>query len=754
VQGDSLLEGLTVAATEMESGAAAGQRGGEAVALRISGMSCASCVARVEKALAGVAGVKDVSVNLATEEAVLHRAAGTAATAELIAAVKAAGYGAAPKKDEAGAAAAEAQAAAEDRKEWRTFALGAVLTLPLLLPMAGMALGRDLALPAWLQWALATPVQFWVGARFYRNGWKAVRSAAGNMDLLVALGSSAAYGLSVYLLLRHAGDGRHLYFEAAAAVITLVTLGRVLERRARRSTTRALRALLALRPVTARVERKGNELVLPVGEIGLGEIVIARPGERIAVDGEVVDGEGAVDESLVTGESRPVAKLRGDRVMTGSLNSDGRLKIRVGAVGQDTTLAKIIALVEGAQASKAPVQHLVDRVSAVFVPAVLAIAALTISGWFAAGASAEFAIIAGVSVLVIACPCALGLATPTAIMVATGAAARAGILVKDAAALEAAQGISAVIFDKTGTLTQGKPEVRDVHPVGGDAGELVALAAAAQQGSEHPLGAAVVAEARRRGLTLAKLRKFRALPGKGIEAEIGGRRVVIGSRRLMDERRVPLAPLDERAAAALSQGQGVVYVAELAEKPVPLGVLTLGDPLRPGAADAVVSLRARGIFVMLLTGDSDAVARGVARAVGIDELRAGVLPADKAAEVRRLKASGHRVAMVGDGVNDAPALAAADLGMAMAEGTDVAAEASGVTLMRAEPRLVPAALDIAHRAIAKIRQNLFWAFVYNVIGIPLAAMGYLSPVVAGAAMAFSSVSVVLNSLLLRRWRPR
>jgi P-type Cu+ transporter len=385
-----------MAATEVETSTIPTETAGEPVALRITGMTCASCVSRVEKALAAVPGVSDVAVNLATEEAVLHRQRGKAATPELVAAVEAAGYGALPKKDEAGAAAADARAAAEDRQEWLTFALGAVLTLPLLLPMAGALLGLDWAFSPWLQWALATPVQFWVGARFYRNGWKAARAASGNMDLLVALGSSAAYGLSVYLLLQHRGEVPHLYFEAAAAVITLVTLGRVLERRARRSTTRALRALLALRPVTARVERAGKELVLPIAEIGLGEIIVARPGERIAVDGKVVDGEGAVDESLVTGESRPVAKLPGDRVIGGSLNSDGRLRIRVGAIGSDTTLAKIIALVEGAQASKAPVQHLVDRVSAAFVPAVLAIAALTMSGWFAAGASAEAAIIAGV----------------------------------------------------------------------------------------------------------------------------------------------------------------------------------------------------------------------------------------------------------------------------------------------------------------------------------------------------------------------
>ena len=723
---------------------------GEAVILRIDGMSCASCVARVENALARVPGVTDVSVNLASEEAVLHRHAGAADTAALIAAVKAAGYGAAPKEATTPAAADQAAEAA-DRRDWLILILGAALTLPLLLPMAAMLAGIDWTLPGWLQWALATPVQFWVGARFYRNGWKAARAAAGNMDLLVALGSSAAYALSVYELLRHGGHG-HLYFEAAAAVITLVTLGRVLERRARRSTTRALRALLALRPQTARVESEGREIEVPVTALRLGGIVVVRPGERIAADGVIIDGISEADESLVTGESLPVAKGAGDRVIGGSLNGEGRLRVRVAAVGRDTTLAKIIALVEGAQASKAPVQRQVDRVSAIFVPIVLAIAAATLAGWLLSGATAETAIIAAVSVLVIACPCALGLATPTAIMVATGAAARAGVLIRDAQALEAAQGVGAVVFDKTGTLTEGRPKLAAVLQVAGSADELLSLVASAQQGSEHPLARAVLDEARERGMTLAPLARFRALPGKGIDAIVDGRRIIVGSRRLMAEMGVPLAALDERATAPTEQGFGLLYAAELADAPRPLGVLAAGDALRPGAAEAVAALKRRGLRVVLLTGDAEPPARAVARATGIDELRWGVLPGDKAAEVMRLKGDGHRVAMVGDGINDAPALAAADLGIALAGGTDAAASVSGVTLMRADPMLVPAALDLARHAVAKIRQNLFWAFAYNVVGIPLAALGLLSPIIAGAAMAFSSVSVVANSLLLRRWR--
>ncbi|MGO8919695.1 MAG: heavy metal translocating P-type ATPase [Stellaceae bacterium] len=738
------------------------ERPEEAVALRIEGMTCASCVARVEKALARVPGVADVSVNLASEEAHLHRRAGGADLAALIAAVEAAGYGARPKQaiqPEAEAAAAKAAA----RRDWLVFGLGAALTLPLLLPMAAMATGADWTLPGSLQWALASPVQFGVGWRFYRNAWKAARAASGNMDLLVALGSSAAYGLSVYVLLRQGGHG-HLYFEAAAAVITLVSLGRALESRAKRSTTRALRALLALAPETARVEREGGEVTLPAAELRPGDVMRLRPGERVAADGSVLEGSSTADESLVTGESLPVAKAPGDRVIAGSLNSEGSLRVRVSAAGSDTTLARIIALVEGAQASKAPVQRLVDRVSAVFVPVVLAIALATLIGWLVAGASPEAAIIAAVSVLVIACPCALGLATPTALMVATGMAARAGMLIKDAAALEAAQRVDTVIFDKTGTLTEGRPELAAVLPVAGDAPALLALVGAAQQGSEHPLGRAVLEAARREGAALPALASFRALPGKGVDAVVGTRHIIAGTRRLMQERGVPLDALDALAAAPAAQGLGLIYAAEFAATPVPLGVLALAavpvplgllalaDRVRPSAAAAVAALRRRGVEVMLLTGDGEAVALSVAQAVGIDTFRAGVLPQDKAAEVVRLQASGRRVAMVGDGINDAPALAAADLGIAFASGTAAAAAAAGVTLMRPEPLLVPAALDLAHRAVAKIRQNLFWAFAYNVVGIPLAAAGLLSPVIAGAAMAFSSVSVVANALLLRRWR--
>ena len=711
--------------------------------LTIEGMTCASCVRRVEKALARVPGVSEASVSLGTEEA---RVAGTALDlSHLIEAVEAAGY-------EAHAKLAEAPAAADDsvarvRRDGFVFIASAVLTAPLLLPMLGSLFGSALMLPLPLQLALATPVQFGAGATFYRNGFKALRHGVINMDLLVVLGTTAAYALSLFELLCH-GAHADLYFEAAATVITLVLLGRFLEARARRSTTAALRSLMALRPATARIERGGAEIELPIAEVRRGDVVVVRPGERIAVDGTVLEGESEADESLVTGESLPVPKTRGDRVIGGALNGEGRLRLRADAVGADTTLARIVDLVERAQASKAPVQRLVDRVSAVFLPVVLGVAVLTLVGWLLAGGTAEMAIIAAVSVLVIACPCALGLATPTAIIVATGAAARRGILVRDIAALERARDVTAVIFDKTGTLTLGKPRLVSVLPLAGSADELLALTAAAQQGSEHPLARAVVAAAGERKLAPQPIASFRAAPGRGIEARVGGRALRVGTLRFLAEAGVDTAALAALVATAPA-GLGAMFVGETGPSPQPLGALLVGDTVRPSAAAAVARIRSLGIEPVLLTGDAEGPARAIADEVGITELRAGVLPADKAAEVERLREQGKVVAMVGDGINDAPALAAADLGIAMAEGTDVAMETAGVTLMRSDPALVAEVLLLARATLRKIRQNLFWAFIYNVIGIPLAAFGLLNPALAGAAMAFSSVSVVTNSLLLR-----
>jgi Cu+-exporting ATPase len=714
------------------------------VTLRIDGMTCAACVSRVERALARVPGVDEATVSLATEEA---RVVGAAAldVPALVAAVAAAGYEARPKPLESQI---DTEIAMRTRRDGLAFLGSALLTAPLLVPMMGEAVGLHVMLPGWAQLLLATPVQFVVGARFYRNGFKAARGGTGNMDLLVALGTTAAYALSLFLLLRGPA-GTPLYFEAGATVITLVLLGRFLEARARRSTTAALRALMALRPQVARVERQGQEIEVPIGEVRRGDIVIVRPGERIAVDGVVRDGASGVDESLVTGESLPVAKSAGDRVIAGALNGEGRLRVVATAVGAESTLSRIVALVERAQASKAPVQRLVDRVSAIFVPVVLAIAAATLAAWLVSGAALQAAVVAAVSVLVIACPCALGLATPTAIIVATGAAARRGILVKDVASLERARAVTAVVFDKTGTLTLGKPTLSAVRPLVGSELDLLTLVASAQQGSEHPLARAVVAAARARGIALAPVADFRAIPGMGIAADIGGRRLLVGTERLLAEAGIETAAL-MRLVAEAPAGVGAMLAAEIAPTPQPLGAILAGDTVRPSAAQAVARLKRLGIEPVLLTGDAEGPARKVAAEVGITKLRWGVLPADKLAEIERLRAGGEVVAMVGDGINDAPALAAADLGIAMADGTDVALASAGVALMRGDPDLVADVLGLARATIAKIRQNLFWAFVYNVVGIPLAALGLLSPIVAGAAMAFSSVSVVANSLLLKR----
>jgi len=667
----------------------------------------------------------------------------------LIAAVEKAGY-------EARLAAQSAPAAAAaGLPTWWPIALAAALSLPLVVPMLLMPFGVHWMPNGWVQWALATPVQFWLGARFYRGAWKALKARTGNMDLLVALGTSAAYGLSVYQLLRHGTHGAtHLYFEASAVVITLVLLGKWLETRAKRQTTEAIRALNALRPEVARVRREGGEVEVPVASVHPGDLVVVRPGERVPVDGEVVEGASQVDESLITGESLPVDKEHGDRVTGGSVNAEGLLVVRTTAVGAESMLARIVRLVESAQAKKAPIQRLVDRVSEVFVPVIVAIAAVTLLAWGGATGDWELAILNAVAVLVIACPCALGLATPTAIMAGTGVAARHGILIKDAEALEVAHNVKVVAFDKTGTLTEGKPELVAAEPAQGERRDLLAASAALQAGSEHPLARAVMAEARREGITVAAATQARAVAGRGMAASVDGRELRLGSGRYMQELGVEIGPLAQRAATLQGEGRTVSWVASVSGPPVLLGLLAFGDTLKPTSEAALQSLREQGIRSVLLTGDNAGAARAIGQALGVDDVRAEVLPEHKAEAIAALRAEGHVVAMVGDGINDAPALAAADVGIAMSTGTDVAMHAAGVTLMRGDPALVGDAIDISRRTYAKIRQNLFWAFIYNVVGVPLAALGLLSPVLAGAAMALSSVSVVSNALLLRRWKGR
>jgi Cu+-exporting ATPase len=717
--------------------------------LQVEGMTCASCVARIEKALKQVPGVASATVNLATETATVE-ALSTVPVAALRSAIEKAGY--AVKE----AAAAAPVGPGRQLPDWWPVAASSLLTLPLVLPMLLQLLGIDWMLGGAWQLALATPVQFWLGWRFYRAGWKAVRARTGNMDLLVALGTSAAYGLSVYLLYEHAGHGMpHLYFEASAAVITLVLLGKWLEGRAKRQTADAIRALNALRPTTARVRRSdGAEADVPIAQVVVGDLVVVRPGDRVPVDGAVVEGRSHIDESLITGESLPVAKGAGDKVTGGSINAEGALLVTTLAIGAETTLARIIRMVESAQAAKAPIQRIVDRVSAVFVPVVLGIALLTLLGWVALTGSWEQGLVNAVAVLVIACPCALGLATPTAIMVGTGVAARRGILIKDAEALEVAHSVGVVAFDKTGTLTEGKPSLAAVEAAPDfERTQVLRLAAALQKHSSHPLALAVHGAVQAEALAVPEAKGFKALPGRGVEGVVDGSTLSLGSTRLLQERSVEAGALLAEAERLERQGRTVSWLMRQAgERAELLGLLAFGDTLKATAREAVGRLHGLGIRTVMLTGDNQGAARAVAGELGIDEVHAQVLPGDKAAVVQQLRQPGAVVAFVGDGLNDGPALAAASVGFAMASGADVATETAGITLMRGDLRLVADSLDVSRRTYSKIKQGLFWAFAYNVLGIPLAALGLLNPVIAGAAMAFSSVSVVANALTLRRWR--
>ena len=742
----------SVAETVARAGFAVGR---DLIALPVEGMTCAACATRVEKALARVPGVFEAHVNLAVERAHVTVAHPTVTPEILAQAVGQAGYRAVltTPGDESRREREQAQL---DR-ERRVLILSAALTLPLVIGMTLEVLGyEDLHVVPALEVVLATPIQFLIGLRFYKGALNALRGRTANMDVLVALGTSAAYGFSWYLLqtLGEEADGE-LYFEASAVIITLVLLGKYLESRARRGTTAAIRALMELRPETARLDRDGTEVEVAIGQVRPGDVAVVRPGERVPVDGEVVDGASEVDESLVTGESLPVPKATGASVTGGSINGAGLLKVRAMAVGEESMLARIIRLVENAQAGKASVQRLVDRISGVFVPCVVGVAVVTFGAWLVLTGDIEASLIAAVSVLVIACPCALGLATPTAIMTGTGAAARAGILVKDVAALEQAHRIDTVVFDKTGTLTEGRPRVAELVGAGVPADEVARLAASVQHGSEHPLAGAILADAEARGVTLLPLCDFEAVAGRGVRGVVDGCRVVVGSAAFVGEVTGLDADLLETARAWENEGRTTVFVhAQRDELADLVGMIGIADPLRESAADAVRQLEALGVRTSMLSGDAVAVAERVGAALGVTDVRGAVRPDEKAAAVQDLVRSGRTVGMVGDGINDAPALAAANVGIAMGTGTDIAMETAGVTLMRSDPRLVAGAISASRATFAKIRQNLFWAFVYNVVCIPLAAAGYLSPTLAAAAMALSSVSVVGNSLLLRRWRVR
>jgi len=722
----------------------------------IDGMTCANCALRVEKALGKLPGVTEASVNFALERADIRALPGQVGDEDVIAAVEKAGYHAVSRNKSNPTDGQQDSDKTGFDKSLLWLGASIVLTVPLVAQMIWMYLGVDFHLKPWVELALATPVQFLIGWRFYRGAWMALRNGSANMDVLVALGTSAAYFLSLYNMLVAGRDGQtHLYFEASAAIITLILAGKIMEERAKRGASAAIRELMALRPRKARkLDQAKGEIEIDIAELVIGDIVRVLPGERVPVDGKVSAGESELDEGLITGETRPVARVPGDTVVGGAVNGTGRLDIEVTAIGEDTTLSRIIRLVEQAQTGKAPVQKLVDKVSGIFVPVVIVIALVTFGGWLFFGAGIEASIVAAVSVLVIACPCALGLATPTALVAGTGAAAKSGILIRNFDALEQAHNVDTVIFDKTGTLTEGTPTVRDIIAgEGTDKTELLRMVAAVQAASEHPLARAVVDTARKQGVKVPDICDFSSKTGAGVQAMVEGHKVVIGSEAMLVDLDIalPEGGLARQITDHEGRGQTVILAAIDGRF---AGFITLEDRIRASAKQAISDLKARGITSIMLSGDGEDVAAYVAGQLGLEEGRGRIRPQDKAREVEKLRKNGRHVAMVGDGINDAPALAAADVGIAMGGGTDVAMEAAGITLMRSDPALVAGAIDVSISTRRKIAQNLFWAFAYNVIGVPLAAFGILSPAIAGAAMALSSVSVVSNSLLLRRWKVR
>ena len=718
----------------------------DTVELALGGMTCAACAARIEKQLNKLPGVEAV-VNFAAERAHVRYAPGQVDVERLVATIVKTGFTAdVSTTDTRGDE--KAKKFATYRDELRRFWIAAALTLPLVAQMAFMfgANSHDDVIPRWWQLLLATPVQFWIGWRFYVGGFNAIRGGAGNMDVLVALGTSMAWAYSFVVTLWGLHH-HHVYFEASATVITLVLLGKILEARAKARTSAAIEALAKLQPQTARIERDGELVDVAVATLIPGDVFVVRAGEAMPVDGEVIDGASSANESMLTGESLPVTKATGDRVFAATINGDGLLRCRATGVGSHTLLAGIIRLVEEAQGSKAPVQRLADKVAAIFVPVVVAIALLTFVAWWTLAGDVTQAMVNAVAVLVIACPCALGLATPTAIMVGTGQGAKAGVLIRNAVALELAEKLQVLVVDKTGTLTEGRPVVTDIAGVGAaDTELLLQLAASLEQGSTHPLAAAIVARAKADGVRLATPQNVVTTAGRGLQGDVDGRRVQLGSVTWMKEKGWSAPEADALAQAGRS------VVAVVADDAL-LGFIGIADPLRSTSRAAVIRLNRLGIEVVMLTGDNSGTASAVAQEAGITHFEAEVLPGHKAAAVNKLKGEGRLVGMAGDGINDAPALAAADVSFAMAAGSDVAMQAADITLMRDDLGSVADAISLSRATLAKIRQNLFFAFIYNVLGIPLAALGMLNPVIAGAAMAMSSVSVVSNSLLLKNWKP-
>jgi len=720
----------------------------EKVELAIRGMTCAACAGRIEKGLSRLEGVLRADVNLATERGTVEFNPAVIGVAEIRKKVKDLGYEASLPETQEKAMDSRKE---EIRAQKRRFLVAAAFSLPLLWTMFHMweplaFLVPDFLMNGSIQWLLATPVQFYAGRTFYRGAYKSLKNGSANMDVLVAMGSSAAYLYSLYILW---AGGTEFYFETSAIIITLILLGKLLEAVAKGRTSEAIRKLMGLRAKTAVVIRDGREREIPVEDVEVGDLVRVRPGEKIPVDGVVVEGRSAVDESMLTGESIPVDKKAGDEVIGATINKEGTLLFRATKVGAETALAQIIRLVEEAQGAKAPIQRLADRISGVFVPAVVLIAVATFLLWFFVldPGNVERAILNLTAVLVIACPCALGLATPTSIMVGTGKGAEGGILFKGGQHVENAHRIDTVVLDKTGTITRGEPAVTDVQSLGGvTEAELLRIAASAEQPSEHPLAQAILRSAQEREIEPSPAEEFRAVPGKGIEAVVEGKRVLIGTRRWLEECGISFS---EAEAIQSLEGEGKTVML-VAVEGAPAGWIAVADVVKPTSAEAIREMKAMGLQVWMLTGDNERTARVIARQVGIDHVQAEVMPGDKAEVVKRLQGEGRRVAMVGDGINDAPALAVADLGMAIGTGTDVAIEAADVTLMRGDLKAIPAAIRLSRLTMRNIKQNLFWAFFYNAVGIPIAAAGYLAPWVAAAAMAFSSVSVVSNSLRLKR----
>ncbi len=726
----------------------------ENTTLSISGMTCAACAARIEKALNKVDGVLNAAVNLATEKATIEFISGKTEIDQLIATVRKTGYDA-KIADEANVDTEKDIRINEYKKQKNMFILGAVLSSVFLIQMLsdlnlrfGLFPGFHFQLSGWTQLLLATPVQFYVGARFYKGAYKALRGGSTNMDVLVSMGTSAAYFYSLVLMLM--GHTRGLYFEAAAIIITLIVLGKLLEARAKGQTSEAIKKLMGLQAKTARIIRDGHEIDIPIEDVKVGDIAFVRAGEKIPVDGEIIEGSSSVDESMLTGESMPVSKNVGDSVIGATINKHGSFKFKTTKVGKDTALAQIIKLVEQAQGSKAPIQRLADQISGIFVPIVIGISFLTFAvTYFMIGFTP--ALVSAVTVLVIACPCALGLATPTAVMVGTGKGAENGVLIKGAEHLENAHRVTTVVLDKTGTITKGKPEVTDIITISSETeNDLLQLAATAERGSEHPLGEAIANGAKERGLELGEASLFHAIPGFGIEAVIGDKKVLVGTKKLMLTNDIAIDPLIERMEQLEHQGKTAMLVAMDGKL---IGMIAVADTVKESSANAIQYLKNMGIEVIMMTGDNRRTADAIAKQVGVDRVLAEVLPEDKSAEVQKLKQEGKLVAMVGDGINDAPALVSADIGIAIGTGTDIAIEAADVTLMRGDLMGVVDSIKLSKATMRKIRQNLFWAFAYNIVLIPVAAFGLLTPILAGGAMAFSSVSVVTNTLFLRRWKP-